>query len=388
VRSRTRVRPFATPDEAPTGTVLPVPAEVEPRLREILGGVAAFRLLALAWAFAVAVIDARSGVLEHRVAAFAVLVALTAWTGAVGLWAQSRPVLLTRRSTVAVDLVMAAALLVTDWLVYPGPHPQSFGSAWPVAAVAATGAALGWLPGLVAGTALGVVNLVASVTTGHADGRLLALTGTLVLMAMTGLVAGWIAARLRWADSRVEEARAREEFARTLHDGVLQTLAVIQRRSDDTALVELAREQERDLRDFIGNGPTGDADLVTAIRAAATSIERHHDLRVDLVLVEAPRPVSGPQAAALNALAGAAAEALTNVAKHARATSVTVCIDRGDDGGTLVTVNDDGTGFDPATTPEGTGLARSVRGRLDDVGGTARIRSKPGRGTELTLWVP
>ncbi len=362
---------------------------VEPRLREILGGVAAFRLLALVWAFAVAVIDARSGVLDHRVAAFTILGALTAWTGLVGLWAQSRPERLVQPTTIAVDLLMAAGLFVADWLVYDGPHPQSFGSAWPVTAVAATGAVLGWAPGLAAGIGVGVVNLATAAATGRADGRLLALVGTIVLTAMTGLVAGWVAARLRWADSRIEEARAREEFARTLHDGVLQTLAVIQRRSDDAALVELAREQERDLRDFIGHGRTDDADLVSAIRSAATSIERHHQVRVDLVVIEAPRPANDPQAAAaITALAGATAEALTNAAKHADATVVTVCVDRGERGGTLVTVNDDGKGFDTGSTPEGTGLARSIRGRLFDVGGTVQISSKQGRGTEVTLWAP
>jgi signal transduction histidine kinase len=368
------------------------PDAVEPRLREILGGVAAFRVLALAWSFAVTVIDARSGVLDHRIAAFAVLAALTAWTALVGLWAQSRPSLLVRPVTIAADLAMAAALVVTDWVVYPGPHPQSFGSAWPVTAVAATGAVLGWRSGLVAGSGLGLVNLAAAGVAGRVDGRLLAVVGSLVLMTMTGTVAGWVAGRLRWADSRVEEARAREEFARTLHDGVLQTLAVVQRRSDDTSLVELAREQEWELRNFIGNGPRDATDLVSAVRKAAAWVERHHDVRVDLVVVEAPPTPVGPDAATvLTAIAGATTEALTNAAKHADASVVTVCVDRGERGGVLVTVNDDGRGFDVEATEAtgvGTGLARSIRGRIDEVGGTVAIRSRPDRGTEVTLWVP
>ena len=58
---------------------------VEPRLRELVGGVAALRLLVLAWAVAVVVVDSRSGVLGHPTAAFAVLAVASAWSGMVGV---------------------------------------------------------------------------------------------------------------------------------------------------------------------------------------------------------------------------------------------------------------------------------------------------------------
>ena len=355
---------------------------VEPRVREILGGVAVFRLLALAWTFAVTVIDARSGVLHGRALAFGVLAALVLWTGILGVWAQSRPAMLLRPSTIAVDLALAAVTVATDWVVYDGPHPQSFGSAWPVAAVLSAAAILGWRAGMLAGAGIGAVNLITASVAGRIEGRVLGLAGSLVLLAVTGAVTGYVVDRLRRADSEIAEARAREEFARTLHDGVLQTLAVIQRRSDDASLVELAREQEWELRDFIGNGTPDGLDLVSALRHSAARTERHHGVRVDLIVVDVPKL---PEPVA-SAIAGAAAEAITNAAKHALAKTVTVCVDEVDGGsGVVVTVNDAGRGFDVDTTPAGAGMTRSMRGRIEEAGGTVSVQSWPGRGTEVTL---
>jgi signal transduction histidine kinase len=88
------------------------------------------------------------------------------------------------------------------------------------------------------------------------------------------------------------------------------------------------------------------------------------------------------------AVAGAVSEALTNAAKHGRATKATVFVEPTDGGGLFCSVKDDGTGFDPATTTEGVGLTRSIRGRLADVGGTVDVVARPGRGAEVRLSVP
>ena len=61
---------------------------------------------------------------------------------------------------------------------------------------------------------------------------------------------------------------------------------------------------------------------------------------------------------------------------------------REDDGAILVlTVTDDGRGFDPATTPMGTGL-QGMSDRLSALGGTLKITSAPGQGTRVTGRVP
>jgi signal transduction histidine kinase len=56
------------------------------------------------------------------------------------------------------------------------------------------------------------------------------------------------------------------------------------------------------------------------------------------------------------------------------------------DGGVSCTIHDDGAGFDADTVVEGIGLRTSVRGRLQEVGGTVEIRSAIGHGTDVHLW--
>jgi signal transduction histidine kinase len=80
-------------------------------------------------------------------------------------------------------------------------------------------------------------------------------------------------------------------------------------------------------------------------------------------------------------------EALNNVVKHADAQEVTLRLSPGEDG-FEVRVVDDGRGFDAgAAAAAGNGLS-NMRRRLEQWGGSARITSSPGRGTEVRLWVP
>jgi signal transduction histidine kinase len=86
------------------------------------------------------------------------------------------------------------------------------------------------------------------------------------------------------------------------------------------------------------------------------------------------------------ALAGAVGEALTNAAKHSKARRVTVYAEQ-DAVGLFVSVKDDGVGFDASTTSEGVGLTRSVRARIEDIGGRVEVDANPGHGTEVRVWV-
>jgi signal transduction histidine kinase len=200
----------------------------------------------------------------------------------------------------------------------------------------------------------------------------------------TGFLYALAGGALGLAAERLRRAEAREELARTLHDGVLQTLAIIQRRGDPD-LARLAHEQERELREYLyGTGRVAGAggDLGTALRAAGARFEDRFGATARIVLADdLPRLAD----AVVDALAGAVAEAMTNAAKHGDARVVTVYAEPADDGGVVCTVKDDGHGFDPATTTEGSGLTSSIRGRMAEVGGTVEVSSRPGRGTEVLL---
>jgi signal transduction histidine kinase len=79
-------------------------------------------------------------------------------------------------------------------------------------------------------------------------------------------------------------------------------------------------------------------------------------------------------------------EALQNVAKYANASLVTIALAR-IDGQLSFSVADDGEGFDPGSTTQGSGL-RGIEDRLDALGGTVRIESSLGRGTTVGGSVP
>ncbi|MBW0116462.1 ATP-binding protein, partial [Pseudonocardia abyssalis] len=186
----------------------------------------------------------------------------------------------------------------------------------------------------------------------------------------------------------VETERA--EIAAHLHDSVLQTLALIQRQSDQPREVaRLARGQERELRSWLyGAGGYGrstgaalDEGLTAALAAAAAEVEDTYAVTVAPVVVGADRPLDDH----LRALVLAGREAMVNAAKHAGVAEVSVYCEVEDDEVNLF-VRDRGAGFDPDDVPEDRhGLADSVHGRMERHGGTVRLRSTPGEGTEVHL---
>ncbi len=366
----------------------------------LLWAVVLLRFAALAWASIVLLIDA-NGVTELRTGpAVVVLGVLVAWTAGLATSVRRRPELLGATWLVVVDVGLAAIVAGLDHVVYEGPHPQTFASVWPMSAAVVAGLLRGHVAGGVAGALIGVS---AGVGTALAapdglDGRWTSTLGTVVLLVVAGVLAGLVTVVLRRADAAEARAAAREEVARRLHDGVLQTLAVVQRRSQDPDLVALARDQELDLRAYISDEDPASAvlaprlgrsggrgtDLVAALRQALAETERVHGLRCELVVVDTPE-LLGPEV--VEAVRGAVTECLANVVKHAGASRAVVCLDVVDR--TLVcTVNDDGGGFDVAGTAEGTGLRRSVRGRIEQVGGTVQVRSDGRHGVEVELRVP
>ena len=97
---------------------------------------------------------------------------------------------------------------------------------------------------------------------------------------------------------------------------------------------------------------------------------------------------SGGDSALLQAWSGALTECVTNIARHADVDAADVVLGLTDDALVTVVV-DEGVGFEPADVVAGSlGLAGSVRERLVEVGGDARVWSRPGEGTVVELLVP
>ena len=193
----------------------------------------------------------------------------------------------------------------------------------------------------------------------------------------------------RQARIRTEErAKEREEIASRVHDSVLQTLALIQRRSDDPQkVVQLARLQERELRDWLFGGKVpGDAAAETfaaAVRQIQADVETRYGVPVEVVTVGDCALDEN-----LSALVAAAREATINAAKWSGASVISLFAET-EAGTASVVVRDRGQGFDPEQVPaDRKGLAESVHGRMTRRGGTATVTSAKGEGTKVTLSMP
>jgi signal transduction histidine kinase len=191
----------------------------------------------------------------------------------------------------------------------------------------------------------------------------------------------------RQARVRAEE---RADIAARVHDSVLQTLALIQRRADQPQqVVALARAQERELRSWLfGGRPPGSIDeaamtLAGGVRQIQQEVEAQHGVAVEVVLVG-----DCPLDDDLAALLAAAREATVNAVKWSGAGVVSIFAEV-EPGEVSVFIRDRGRGFDPAAVPaDRKGLAESVRARMARRGGSATIRSTPGEGTEVSLTMP
>jgi signal transduction histidine kinase/phage shock protein PspC (stress-responsive transcriptional regulator) len=190
----------------------------------------------------------------------------------------------------------------------------------------------------------------------------------------------------RQARARAEE---RSDMAARIHDSVLQTLALIQRRADDPAQVtQLARAQERELRSWLFEGRVpGSMPEVTSIADGVRQIqhdaEERHGVPVEVVIVG-----DCPLDRDLEAMVAAAREAVVNAAKWSGATVISLYAEvTAED--VEVVVRDRGCGFDPAAVPgDRKGMAESIHGRMTRHGGTVAVQTAPGEGTKVTLKMP
>jgi signal transduction histidine kinase/phage shock protein PspC (stress-responsive transcriptional regulator) len=243
----------------------------------------------------------------------------------------------------------------------------------------------------VALVALGVLYLLTQ-ERGLSAVRDLGLALAIAVVGLLLLLGPWILSLVSDLGSeRRERIRSQEraDVAAHLHDSVLQTLALLQKNADDPAAVAtLARRQERELRAWLyGDEVSPGGSLAAALRDVRTDVEADHRLPVELVVVgDAPLDPGGSPG--LVALVRATREAVVNAAKHAGVDRVDVYAEVGSDA-VEVFVRDRGVGFDPdAIAEDRMGLRGSIVGRVERHGGTARVRSAPGDGTEVALTMP
>lgn len=363
-----------------------------PTRRSLLKGVIAFRWLTIAWATAVFIWEvlwrrssASAADVAHPLVGFVLAGAAIALTAVLTIQFKRDPDRLLHPAFVFPEIALGALMLLADtWVFGSSDHPQTLPSVWVVGVVVAVAIAGGRRAAVITGAGMGFARYVGLTLFAGARESLFRGLSTMVLLAVSGWVAGYMLRRLAETDRYISAFRAREEVARTLHDGVLQTLAVIQRRSGDAELVALARGQEHELREYLFGASTVDEDLASGLRAAARRADERYGLRVQVVA--APDLPNGSDDT-IQRLTAAVGEALTNAAKHGDARLATVYAEPDDEGSVFVSVKDDGTGFDSATMVEGEGLSRSIRGRVTEAGGRVEVDGRPGRGAEIRMWL-
>lgn len=245
---------------------------------------------------------------------------------------------------------------------------------------------------LVGGGALVVVGIVGTVAVVSGSDLAAMVNGLLFAgLALAGV--GLALAPLLWrvfGQLRAErEARIREqeraEVAAMIHDQVLHTLALIQRRAGDAKTVQqLARAQERTLRGWLYKSTASPAERFSAaLEEAAAEVEDTYAVAVEVVVV-GDRDVDDR----IRALVAAAREALVNAGKHAKVSSVSLYAEVEPEQ-CSVFVRDRGVGFDLAAVDDDRhGVRGSILGRMKRHGGRAEIRSEPGDGTEVRLFMP
>ncbi len=374
---------------------------------QLFVGIAWFR--AAAWFWLVIVAAASTTRMTDKALGWA----MVAVSGAVTAWMLRRT--LSDASSggdpiaLSADLVTGMGLLVSDGWVYQDGRPQSLAAAWPVAVVLTIGVARGGVPAALTALALGLGRAMALIgMSGNPRSwkmsELLSVLSTVVLYAFAGTAMASVSRKLHLAEDEVARAMAREEVARDLHDGILQTLAAFQRRSDNPSLVHLAKAQEAELREYLFDadkkrsdhpgGSASDRDssgrsadtpssIEGSIRHVVTNVISRWNLDVDQAYAE-PLPDLDP--ATTKALTGATRECLANVAKHSGTTKANLLVES-DGTDVIVTVRDRGVGFDIGLVTR-RGLNSSLAEPLRSVGGHAKITSTHGRGTDIELRVP
>ncbi|WP_460734641.1 MacS family sensor histidine kinase [Nocardioides ginkgobilobae] len=301
----------------------------------------------------------------------------------------------------AADLAVALAALLATPLVKADGFDATLAGYWVMSPMFAWAARWGWRGGLAAGLSVGAADLLIR------DELTQVTYGNVFLLAIGGPVVGYLVESLQRsavqrdrAEREAAAAAERARLARAVHDGVLQVLALVQRRGGETAatdprLAELGRlagEQEEALRaliraqDRVVPPAAGGGAAVADLAAALATLESP---RVVVSLPGGTVPLPEAQVAEVRA---AVAACLDNVERHAGPEARAWVLLESLPGAVTVSVRDDGPGIPEGrlarASAEGRlGVTGSIEGRLRDLGGRADLATGSW-GTEWTLTLP
>lgn len=377
-----------------TGRREPVVVEAFHRGLDVFRPVATAYAAWLAW-------QRHEGMVRPWVAVL-VLAVMAAWSLGLLFYRRRSTGVVTVEVAIAVAGVLATLLAETPEAIASGQF--TIPTIWAAGSVAGGAVAAGARGGLVAAAAIAVADLVEvgrpTQTTVH-NIVLLVLLGGLIGLAVD------LARRGLEREEQVllerERLHERERIARVVHDGVLQSLAYIHRRGVEIGgpaaeLSSLAAEQERSLRRFVsGTGAPDVPDGVVDLRGVPGA---ETDLRLLLAARERPHvAVSVPahpvvvDAVVASEVDAAVAAALDNVERHAGPGARAWVLLEGDPSGIELTIRDDGVGAELADLLDATnlgrmGVSRSIRGRVEDLGGTVSWTTRPGGGCVVRMAVP
>jgi signal transduction histidine kinase len=233
------------------------------------------------------------------------------------------------------------------------------------------------------------------------DERVLVVLATQAAIAVENARLYDEAERAAVALRRLEVMDERERIAKELHDGVIQSLfavgmslqgvASMSTEPDSVSRIEAAVEDVdhaiRDLRNYIfGLRPGILADR--QLDQALTELGREFSERSGVVtIVEVDEDAASLLASQAADIVQIVREALSNIGRHADATTCRVRLVRDPDGAILLEIDDDGEGFDPSTPSAGMGLA-NLRDRASALSAAFEIASSVGEGTTLRVRLP
>ena len=200
--------------------------------------------------------------------------------------------------------------------------------------------------------------------------------------------------------ARLELLDERERIAKELHDGVIQSLFAVgmslQGAAGMVADAEIARRIEgsvedidraiRDLRNYIFGlrpGILADRQLGQALSKLATEFQERTEV---LTIVNVDDEVASELAGRAADVVQLTREALSNIGRHASATSCRISLRR-TEGGAELEIDDDGVGFDVDGPSRGMGL-ENLRARVEGMGGALTIVSVAGEGTTVRAALP